>query len=63
MNSSTNKTCGSHKLLLNISDNIGLKRSDEYVALSNLSIYYKWKNIKNSYKNHNLKYQNATKSD
>ena len=30
---------------------MNLKRSDKYVALSNLSIYYTWKNIKNSYKN------------
>ena len=29
-----------HRLLLNISDKINLKRSDKYVALSNLSIYY-----------------------
>ena len=28
-----------------------LKRKDKYIALSNLSIYYKWKNIKKSYKN------------
>ena len=27
-------------LLLNLSDKINLKRSDKYVALSNLSIYY-----------------------
>ena len=30
-------------------------RSDEYVALSNLSIYYTWKNIKKSNKNNNFK--------
>ena len=32
-----------------------LKRSDEYVALLNLSIYYIWKNIKKSYKNNKFK--------
>ena len=37
-------------LLLNLSEKINL-RSDKYVALSNLSIYYTWKNIKKSYKN------------
>ena len=30
-------------------------RSDEYVVLSNLSIYYTWKNIKKSNKNNNFK--------
>ena len=28
-----------------------MKRSDKYVALSNRSICYTWKNIKKSYKN------------
>ena len=51
MNSENNKTSDSHKLLLNLSDKINLKRSDKYVALSNLSIYYTWKNIKKSCKN------------
>ena len=51
MNSENSKTSDSHRLLLNLSDKINLKGSDEYVALSNLSIYYTWKNIKKSYKN------------
>ena len=29
----------SHRLLLNLSDTIDLKRSDKYAALSNLNIY------------------------
>ena len=37
-NSRNSKTSDSHRLLLNISDKINLKRSDKYVALSNLSI-------------------------
>ena len=40
MNSGNSKTSDPHKLLLNISDRINLKRSDKYVALSNLNIYY-----------------------
>ena len=40
-----------HRLLLNLADKINLKRSDKYVALSNLSFYYTSKNIKKSYKN------------
>ena len=55
MNSENSKTSDSHRLVLNLSDKINLKRSDEYVALSNLSIYYTWKNIKKSYKNNKFK--------
>ena len=33
-----------HSFLLNLSDKINLKMSDKNVALSNLSIYYTWKN-------------------
>ena len=50
INSENSKTSDTHRLLLNLSDKIKLKRSDKYVALSNLSIYYTWKNIKKSYK-------------
>ena len=39
-------TSDTHRLLLNFSDKINLKRSDKYIALSNLSIYYTWKNIR-----------------
>ena len=39
MNSENNKTSDSHRLFLNLSDKINLKRSDKFVALSNLSIY------------------------
>ena len=45
-NSENSKTSDPHRLLLNLSDKINLKRSDKYIALSNLSIYYKWKNKK-----------------
>ena len=46
MNSENSKTSDPHRLLLKLLDKINLKRSDKYVALSNLSIYYKWKNKK-----------------
>ena len=46
MNSKNSKTSDSHGLLLNLTDIIKLKRSDKNVVLSNLSIYYTWKNIK-----------------
>ena len=40
LDSKNNKTSDLHRLLLNLTDYISLKRSDKYVALSNLSIYY-----------------------
>ena len=40
MNSKNRKTFDRCRLLLNLSDIISLKKSDKYVALSNLSIYY-----------------------
>ena len=48
INSKDSKTSDPHRLLLNLTD---LRRKDKYIVLSNLSIYYTWKNIKSSYKN------------
>ena len=39
------KTSDPHRLLLYLTEKIKLKRSNKYVALSNPSIYYPWKNI------------------
>ena len=41
-----NKTSDSHRLLLILSNKINLKRSNKYVALGNISVYYIWKNTK-----------------
>ena len=49
MNSENSKTSDPQRLLLNITDKIDLRRKDQYIDLSNLSIYYTWKNIKKSY--------------
>ena len=40
MNSENSKTSDPHRLLLNLSNKINLKRSDKYIPLPNLSIYY-----------------------
>ena len=40
MNPESSKTSDPHRLLLNLSDKINSKSSDEYVAFRNLSIYY-----------------------
>ena len=57
MNSKNNKTPYPYRLFLNLADKINLKRNDKYVALSNLSNFFTWKNIKKLYKVINLKYQ------
>ena len=49
MNFKNSKTSDPHRILLN------LKKSYKYVALSNLRIYYTWKNIKKSHKNNTFK--------
>ena len=46
INSENSKTCVSHVLLLKLTDKLDLRKSQKSVALSNLSNYYAWKNIK-----------------
>ena len=55
MNSKNSKTSNPYGPLLNLGNKINLKRSDKYVSLSSISIYYTWKNIKKSYKNNKFK--------
>ena len=58
MNSENSKTSDPHRLLLNILDKI--KSKNKYVALSNFSIYYTWKNIEKSCKSNKFKISTAT---
>ena len=62
MNSGNSKTSDLHRLLLNLSDKLNLKRSDKYVPVSNPSIYCTWKNIKKSYKNNKFKVSPPTRN-
>ena len=55
MNSKNGKISDPHRLLLSLTDKIGLRRRNNYVAISNLNIYYTWKNIKQSHKNNKFK--------
>ena len=55
MNSENSKTSEHHKLLLKFLDKTNLKKKNEYVALSNVSIYLTWKNIKQLYKSKSFK--------
>ena len=45
MTSENSKTSDPYRLILNLSGKISLKRSDKYIALPNLSIYYTLKNV------------------
>ena len=60
MNSENSQTFDPHRLLLNLTDKIDLKSKDKYITLSNLSIYYTWKNIKNVYQNSKFKTSAST---
>ena len=46
MNSKNSKTSDPHRLLFNLSERLNLETSDKYITLSNLGIYYTWKNTK-----------------
>ena len=63
MNSENSKTSNPCWLLLNLTDEINLKRNDKYVALSNLNIDYTWKNILKSNKNNKFKIPAPTWSE
>ena len=55
MNSKKSKTSDPHRLLCNLTDKIDFRRKDKYIALSNLSIYYAWKNTEKSCQNNKFK--------
>ena len=51
MNSENSRTSEYNVLVLKLTDKLDLRRCQKSVALSNLSIYYTWKNIKSAYNN------------
>ena len=55
MNSVNSKTSDPYRLLLNLTYKIDFTRKNKYVALSNLSICYTWRNMKRPYKNSKFK--------
>ena len=55
MNSENSKTSEYHVLVLKLTDKLDLRRGQKTVALSNLSIYYTWQNVKSSYNNNKFK--------
>ena len=63
MNSENSKTSEYHVLVLRLTDKLDLRRGQKTVALSNLSIYYMWENVKSSYNNNKFKISALTWSD
>ena len=63
MNSENSRTSEYHVLVLKHTDKLDLRRGQKTVALSNLSIYYTWKNIKSSYNNNKFKISAPTWSE
>ena len=63
MNSKNSRTYEYHVLLLKLVDKLDLRGDQKSVALSNVSIYYTWRNIKSSYKNNKFKISAPTWSN
>ena len=63
MNSENSKTPNPHVLVLKCTNKLDLRIGKKVIALSNLSIYYMWKNIKSSYNNNKFKISAPTWND
>ena len=55
MNRENSRTSEYYVLVLKLTDKLNLRRDQKSIALSNLSIYYTWKNIKSSHNNNKFK--------
>ena len=55
INSENSKTSEPSVLILKLTDKLDLRRGEKSFALSNLSVYYTWKNIKSSYNDNKFK--------
>ena len=63
MNSENSKTPKSYILILKLINKLELRIGKRVIALSNLSIYYTWRNIKSSYNNNKFKISAPTWND
>ena len=63
MNSENSKTSKLHVWILKLTNKLDLRIGEKTIALSNLSIYYTWKNIKSSYNNNKFKISAPTWND
>ena len=63
MNSDNSKSSKAHILKLKLINKLDWRLGEKVIALSNLSIYYTWKNIKSWYNNNKLKISAPTWND
>ena len=63
MNSENRKTSKPHFLTLKLTNKLDLRIGEKVIALSNLSIYYIWKNTKSSYNSNKFKIPSPTWND
>ena len=63
MNLENSKMPKPHVLTLKLTNKLDLRIGKKVIALSNLSIYYTWKNIKSSYNNNKFKISARTWND
>ena len=63
MNSENSKISEPYVLILKFTDKLDLRIGEKSIALSNLSIYYRRKNIKSLYKNNKFKILSPTWND
>ena len=63
MNLENSKTSKPHVLTLKLTSKLDLRIGEKVIALSNLSIYYAWRNIKSSYNNNKFKISIPTWND
>ena len=63
MNSENSKTSKPHVLTLKLTNKLDLRIGEKVITLSNLSIYYTWRNIKSSYNNNKFKISAPTWND
>ena len=63
INSENSITSEQNVLVLKLTDKLDLRNGEQVIALSNLSIYYTWKNIESSYNNNKFKISAPTWND
>ena len=63
MNSENSKISKPHVLIFKLSNELDLRMDEKVIALSNLNMYYTWKNIKSSYNNNIFKISAPTWND
>ena len=63
MNGENSKTSELHRFILDLADKLNLKHPKKNMALTNLSIYYTWRNIKSACNNNKFKVSVSTWDD